>query len=352
VSLRHEYSNTTGLSLPSEAYCVAWMDALTSYLPLLASRQREIITRLAGWASWRELIAGCHIDGGFNMFDLSIEQRLGSLAAHRSILIHEFGVKAAYANHWLWNNPLGSKTIFEFKEADPSALYGADEKPSSNLPQILIDLDRHNLGMFADTEEGSQRACAFIDPAVHLGLCQHLGWELILDTDSEPVPGRVSADILGKIKTDELGEIEVYTTGLTRSPDDKVDENFDLLMDWAITHQATRDAPLIILYSEPMLRSLTQGPISVFGMLVADGNGWSLPLSSAARNIVDYSVDVMSALTLDAPVFLDIDFALARRFIFCKAREHDGMTREQAQALKPTVHVEGSGWGKIKLVAS
>ncbi|MNN66414.1 hypothetical protein D3C81_1819900 [compost metagenome] len=101
-----------------------------------------------------------------------------------------------------------------------------------------------------------------------------------------------------------------------------------------------------------MLRMLPQGPISIFGTLVADGLAWHLPLSVAARNMTDYLVEVMSSPSLDAPTLFDTDFELARRFTFCKARVHDGMTKEQAQVLLPKVYVEGSGWGKIKLEAS
>lgn len=351
MSQRHE--NSTGsISLPSEAYCVAWMDSLIGFLPQLASRQREIITRLAGWGSWQEMLAACHGGQGFNVSDHTVEQRLDRLSAQRSILIHEFGIKPAYANHFLWNNPLGSTHIFAFNQAGPAALYRANEKPSPELAQIIAELDQRNRAMFACTDEGGARACAFVDPGVHIGLCQFLGWELSVDTATPPIHGFVSADILGKVTTSELGAIEVYTTGLTRSPDDKIDEHFDLLLDWAATHQAAVQVPLIILYSQPMLRNLPQGPISIFGALVVEGNAWNLPLSAAAKNLADYLIDVMASPNLDAQPLFDTDFELARRFHFCKALVHDGITREEAQATIPVIYVEGSGWGKFNLKAS
>ncbi len=352
MSLRHEFPPHPRLALPSEAYCVAWMDALIGFLPQLASRQRELITRLSGWGSWKEMIAACQGVRGIKASGHSIEHLLEQLSAHRDLLIHEFGIKPAYANHYLWNNPLGSVEIHTFNEAVPEALYGENEKPSSDLMQIIADLDRLNRGMLLGTDEGTARACGFIDPGVHLALCQYLGWELSLDTASAPIHGCVSADILGRVQNSELGVIEIYTTGLTSTPDDKIDEPFDLLLEWANTHQASIKAPLIILYPQPALRTLPQGPISIFGVLVTDGLAWNLPLSSAAKNLDDYLIDVMASPNLDAPSLFDIDFELALRFNSCKARVHDGMTKEQAQALIPKVYVEGSGWGKIKLEAS
>lgn len=350
--LHHENGSPPRQALPSKAYCIAWMDALTGFLPGTASRQREIITRLSGWASWPDMLAGCNGESGYSVSDLSQEHRFVRLASHRDMLIHEFGIKPAYANHLLWCNPLGAEFIFELNEAHPSALYGASEKPGTCLSEIIAELDRHNLGKLLGSDESIERAEGFIDASVYVALCQFLGWELNMDTESPPVPGYVSVDILGTVQDKELGVVDIYTTGLTCSPEDRYDEPHDLLLGWAKQHQAGKKGPLIILYSLPMVRNLPTGPVSIFGVVVADGTAWSLPLSGAAKNLGDYLIEVMSSPKLDSPPLLDIGFGLARRFIFCKAREHDGLTKEEAQALTVLVHIEGSGWGKMILSAS
>jgi hypothetical protein len=352
VSLLLEIAPESRLTLPSEEYCIKWMDVLTQFLPGLASRQREVITRLAGWRVWDDMLAACTGQSGYRVDEISCNERLERLASHRSILIHNFKVRPAYANHFLWCNPLGADLLYELNESPPFAIYGADESPSLEMSKILTDLDRHNQGNILQSEESQARAGAFIDAAVHVALCQFLGWDLIIETDAPPVPGLVSVDILGTVRDSELGEVSIYRTGLSRSPNDHYDEPHELLLSWARHHQATTSGPLIVLYSQVLVRNLPAGPISIFGLLVVDGNAWGLPLSASAKNLADYLIEVMASPNLDAPNLFDIDFELARRFAFCKALEHDGMSKDQARELRPTIYVEGSGWGKIMLGAS
>lgn len=352
MSLLLENTAELRLSLPSEGYCIKWLDVLTQFLPGLASRQREVITRLAGWRSWSEMVSACTGQPGYRVADVSCDARMERLAQHRSILIHDFKVRPAYANHFLWCNPLGADLLYELNESPPSAIYGADESPSAEMSKILEDLDRQTLGYFLQSDESLERAGAFIDAAVHVGLCQFLGWDLNIDTQAPPAPGFVSADILGTVRDSELGEVSIYRTGLSRSPNDHYDEPFELLLSWARHHQTEMSGPMIVLYSQVLVRNLPAGPISIFGLLIVDGNAWSLPLSSSAKNMADFLIEVMASPNLDAPSLFDTDFELARRFVFCKALEHDGLSKEEAKALRPTIYVEGSGWGKIMLGAS
>lgn len=347
-----ENNSKLRLSLPSEEYCIGWLDALTQFIPCLNARRREVITRLSGWHSWSEMVAACTGQPGYLVADLSSNTRMERLALHRSILIQDFNVRPAYANHFLWCNPLGANLIFELPECPTSALYGNEESPSNDMSEILADLDRTAHGYFLQSDECLQRSGAFIDPAVHVALCQYLGWDLTIDTHAKTVPGFVSVDALGTVRDIEFGEVSIYRTGLSSTPNDHYDEPHDLLLSWARNHQAAISGPLIILYSQVSVRKLPAGPISIFGLLIADGNVWSLPLSSYAKNMADFLIEVMASPNLDAPQLFDLNFEIACRFVLCKALKHDGLLDDDASALQPTVYVEGNGWGKIILCAS
>ncbi|MDU7559321.1 MAG: hypothetical protein E7K65_15950, partial [Pseudomonas sp.] len=167
---------------PAEDYARAWVGCLAGFLPGLKDRSREVFLRLSGWHHWNAMVEACNPEQNcvFMTEDLSPELRLSTLAEHRSILIHEFGVKPATANFFLWANPLGSFELVPLRAAVKESLYQEGESPSSRLDKILIALDQENRALVPGTEENHRRGCHFTNERVYMAMFQHLGWNLEL----------------------------------------------------------------------------------------------------------------------------------------------------------------------------
>lgn len=296
------------------------------------------------------MVENCEPTSGFEVFDIAPSERLATHKKHRDILIREFGVKPAYADYFLWSNPVGADTTIRVSPSHDGALYGPGETPSSNLPAILEALDEANLGRLPGTDQAFTREQAYTDPQVYLAMFQHLGWPFEIDADGLwSVPTFVPADSLGSILDPELGTIPVFYTGLTSNPESHYDHSMQVLTDWARQQQSGSPSPLVVLFSEPMVKTTKDGSTSVFGIVVSDGNCWMLPLRQGYESAASMLVEAMASGSIMSAEVQDLELIMARRF--ANAKEDLANPNRPAVGQAATVITyEGSGWGRVSVV--
>lgn len=338
----------TPINTISEEYCEGWVQCLISFMPDLKHDARRLLVRLAGWADWDSMIAsGCIAASGVDR-QSSKGHTTGSLCihnAHRHIMIHEFGVIPAYANHFLWLNPVGQNQLFAFDHAAKQPLYAPGQRPSLQLPNIIAALDTDNRGRISDTDESQARGFKFTHPEVYASLLDFLGWDFTVQEHDAEIPPLIPLTRLGFLKDAELGSVEVFTTGLSVEPYALYDQPFEFVNHWALERQVNSTTPVVVLYSEPCVMERHGNCFSCFGFISEGGRTWPLILTKKMKTIADAACEIIGHQQVLGASLSDDGYELALRFSLTKRRSEMGASTPAGVRIL----AGPSGWGEIHL---
>lgn len=337
---------------PAEDYALAWVACLAGYLPGLKYRSREALLRLSGWPHWNDMVAACNPAKHCVTEDIGRNpaQRLASLAEHRAIIIHEFGVKPAFANTFLWANPLGSYDLVPLRAAAEGALYREGERPSDKLSEILQRLDSENLALIPGTEDNIIRAFTYTCDRVYLAMFEHLGWALKLDDGSDfGIPPGLPISRLGDIQDPELGAVPVFLTGMTPDPYLPSDETTNAIYNWITSPTGGKQTTAVVLFRQPQLQVIDKIETSIFGSFIEGHSAFHLTLAATSKSLGSVVGDVVPGESLPVPEHQDRGFELAMRFVRAMERYCDFPELHMDGIAQPVVLAGGTGWGCLKL---
>lgn len=315
--------------VPHPDYALDWVDSFKSAIPELRDRAREVYLTITGHIDWPSMEASCtkraHL---FDFEKLSPEERRLKCFRMRKTLVEVFKVRPTVANHLSWVNPPGSQYIWGFHTLQSSALL-ADGLPS-DLDQIYADLDDLNMGYCISTVQGQRRLHHRPEIGAHLGLCMHLGWDLVVLGDSEQqltelgAPGQFIAEPVAFVNDPELGRVPVFVAGFSSSPGHAHDEVLAEYLSAALSTAELLNgpgAPGIVFYERSVCRKKDEHFYTYFGSLVINNDWKDLFLNEKCSSVSDVLVNLMTTSFQQSDIVAFADDGLRLQKMFEKARQ-------------------------------
>ncbi|MBM3105903.1 hypothetical protein IIE18_12220 [Pseudomonas sp. V1] len=339
------------LVFPEESYAIAWSETLHNFLPGLSKhRCREAFLRLSGWDSWDSMVQACDINEHCVQDELpDLVGAVANIRPHREILIREFGVKPAFANHFLLANPLGAFNLLCLDPTGDHALYAEGEEPSDRLDQILEGLDWDNAALVPGTEENMLQAFSFTDPIVYEALFDHLGWDLDRSNPMLCLDQGPPLMHLGHLRDPELGAVPVFLTGMSPTPTLMNDPTCSSIYYWITSPSGAGQRTALVMFREPQVRQYENLCASLFGVYLEGEHAWLFFLGNEPRTLASVVVENISSSELPVRTLPDEGFELAMRFARVKERAGDVEDLHLDGIEGPAVLAGGSGWGSMKL---
>ncbi len=345
------------IQIPSQGYADEWIQIFKAAYPTMKDVARDIFVRLAGYPSWACMLEHANRNTDLIDFDaLPAEERVAHAAAARRVLSDEFGLRPDVANHVAWTNPLGNLGFWPLRAPEFSVLR-ADRADRVSDDEHAA-LDQLNRSRCLDTREGQERLNAKPEIGAHLGLLEHLGWNVdILNSTPAQLAkfGSIDqfyAEPCALVVDRELGQVPLFVAGFTATPDaahDQVQLHYLTAALNSAEILAGPGAPALILYERSVSCRHAGHYLTCFGAIAYDHSFKDLLLNARCTSISDVFVNLV-ATPMDSPAILDYaDNQLLLQRMFERARQKHALPAGAAGTL---ARIEGaSGWSEMTLFA-